>query len=41
MLTLSRPAPMAAVRAMALYVLILFITFYAGLSFFFLICPFD
>jgi len=38
MLTLT---PMAVVRAVALYVLILFTTFYVGLSFFFLICPFD
>ena len=41
MLTLTRPAPMAVVRTVALYVLILFTTFYVGLSFFFLICPFD
>ena len=38
---LNRPAPMAVVRTVALYVLILFTTFYVGLSVFFLICPFD
>ena len=32
---------MAVARTVALYVLILFTTFYVGLSFFFLICPFD
>ena len=35
------PTPMDVVRAVTLYVLVLFTTFYAGLSAFFLICPFD